>query len=114
HAGIDQVPSSPAVKRYLGKGLVHRYDRVRKPSDPPAVADSLFNSVTKDNTHIFDSMVLIDIKVSGRCAGKIKSPMLCHADKHMIKEGDSCFNRYVPGTIRVDRKLDFCFFCFPC
>lgn len=86
---VNQRRASAEINRRDRERLIHRLDKISGAIDSDTRAERLRKKLTEHNAHVFDSMMLIHLKIPARIEFEIKSAVLREEFQHVIKKRDA-------------------------
>lgn len=98
---INKIRSPSEVDCHLAQRFVHGQKDMAVTRDALAVTQCLIESLTKNQTHILDRVVIIDVQVAFGFYIQVKQTVFCQQLQHVIKKGYPRANRGLAGPVNV-------------
>ena len=107
----SKIRSSGKIHCTEHQNFIHGKNTAAITFDSFFVPNCLTDRISKDNTCIFNSMMIIHIQVTVYSQSKIIQSMTRKAVQHMIKKANTCINIGTSCSVNIQLQTDLCFFC---
>jgi hypothetical protein len=107
---VDEGGTTAEVDGGDGESFIHGLDEVAGAVDAFTIAEGLAEELAKDDTDIFDGVVLVDIEVTGCFEVEVKAAMLGEELEHVVEEADACRDGVLAFAFDLEGALDLGFF----
>jgi hypothetical protein len=107
---VDESGAASEIDSGDSECFIHWQNEVAGAVDPDAVAQGFGEELAENDAAVFDSVMLIDIKVAGGMQREIETAVLGEQLKHMVEEADAGAHVIAAFTFDLEGAADLRFF----
>src|SRR5579863_4514936 len=93
---------SAEIDRGHAHGFVHRHEEIPSSQNATLGTKRLVERLSEHDSHIFDRVMLIYVKITARLQFEVETPVMCKQLQHVIEETNA--RRYLISPAPFDRQ----------